>query len=656
MKHSEIRKLMPDYLEGDLDLDKRALVDAHLDECAECAFDIDGMRQTLSLLHTLSDPQPPSDLSRRIMQRIEAGETRRGWRERLEGLFGPLLEPRILAPISAGALVLGSILDIKLFTKLLVFVKPYNITFYGVLTSAILISLLSTLTPYLLKIVVDDYLLLKNYEGMQTIIMIMMIVLFLEVIFMYLFTYYANWLGQKVIKNLRVDVFQKILKFKMSFFDKNAVGRLVTRTVNDIETIASIFSQGLFMIIADILKMITVLSVMTIINFELTLVVVSIFPFLIYATRVFQKSMKVAFEKVRREVANLNSFVQERISGVKIVQIFNREQLEINNFIDINIKHRDAWLRTVWINSIFFPLAEISTSICIGLLVWYGGFNNLNGENISLGTLFLFISMSGLLFRPLRQIADRFNTLQMGMVSTERIFKILEDDLEIKDNGRIDNTSFDGLIEFKNVKFSYVKNQIVIDDISFKIQPGETLAIVGPTGSGKSTIINLITKFYEIDSGSIYLDGNNIDKFKLDNIRNKVGVILQDVFMFADTIFNNITLFNKDISIEDVERSAKDLEIHDFILSLPGGYDFNVSERGGTLSSGQRQLLAFLRVLVNNPDILILDEATSSIDSYSEDLIKKATKTITKDKTSIIIAHRLSTVESADKIYLYGKW
>ena len=546
--------------------------------------------------------------------------------------------------------VKGNILDIKLFTKLLVFVKPYNITFYGVLTSAILISLLSTLTPYLLKIVVDDYLLLKNYEGMRSIIMIMMVVLFLEVVFMYLFTYYANWLGQKVIKNLRVDVFQKILKFKMSFFDKNAVGRLVTRTVNDIETIASIFSQGLFMIIADILKMVTVLTVMIIINLELTLVVVSIFPFLIYATRVFQKSMKVAFEKVRREVANLNSFVQERISGVKIVQIFNREQLEINNFNDINVKHRDAWLRTVWINSIFFPLAEISTSICIGLLVWYGGFNNLNGENISLGTLFLFISMSGLLFRPLRQIADRFNTLQMGMVSTERIFKILEDDSEIKDNGKIEHTSFNGLIEFKNVKFSYVENQIVIDDISFKIHPGETIAIVGPTGSGKSTIINLITKFYEIDSGNILIDGNNIDEFKLDNIRNKVGVILQDVFMFADTIFNNITLFNKDISLEDVKKSAKDLEIHDFILSLPGGYNFNVSERGGTLSSGQKQLLAFLRVLVNNPDILILDEATSSIDSYSEDLIKRATKKITKDKTSIIIAHRLSTVESADKI------
>ena len=546
--------------------------------------------------------------------------------------------------------VKGKIFDVKLFTKLLVFVKPYNVTFYGVLTSAILISLLSTLTPYLLKVVVDDYLLLKNYDGMQSIILIMIAVLFLEVVFMFLFTYYANWLGQKVIKNLRVKVFDKILKFKMSFFDKNAVGRLVTRTVNDIETIASIFSQGLFMIIADILKMVTVLTVMTIINLELTIVVISIFPVLIYATRIFQKSMKVAFESVRKEVANLNSFVQERISGVKIVQIFNRENLEIKNFNDINIKHRDAWLRTVWINSIFFPIAEISTSICIGLLVWWGGFNNLNGENISLGTLFLFISMSGLLFRPLRQIADRFNTLQMGMVSTERIFKILEDDLEITDNGNIEQSKFDGLIEFKNVSFSYIKNQLVIDDISFIINPGETTAIVGPTGSGKTTITNLITKFYEIDLGTILIDGEDINKFKLENLRKKIGVILQDVFLFADTIYNNITLFNAEISIKDVEKAAKDLEIHDFIMSLPGGYDFNVSERGVTLSAGQKQLIAFLRVLVNNPDILILDEATSSIDSYSEDLIKNATNKITKGKTSIIIAHRLSTVENADKI------
>ena len=546
--------------------------------------------------------------------------------------------------------VKGKIFDTKLFGKLLAFVKPYNITFFGVMLSAIIISLLSTLTPYLLKVVVDDYLLTKNYEGMLVIILIMIVVLFSEVVFMYIFTYNANWLGQKVIKDLRVNVFQKIIKFKMSFFDKNAVGRLVTRTVNDIETIASIFSQGLFTIIADFLKMATVITVMTIISVELTIVVISIFPLLIYATRVFQKSMKTAFEKVRIEVANLNSFVQERISGVKIVQIFNREKIEKDNFNEINLKHRDAWLRTVWINSIFFPIAEISTSICIGLLVWYGGFKNISGETISLGTLFLFISMSGLLFRPLRQIADRFNTLQMGMVSTERIFKILEDNLEINNKGKIEQNSFSGEIEFKNVNFSYIKNQKVLDNISFKINPSETFAIVGPTGSGKTTITNLITKFYELDSGNILLDGNDIDSYNLENIRNKIGIILQDVFLFADTIFNNITLFNEKISIQDVENAAKELEIHDFIRSLPNGYNFNVSERGTTLSSGQKQLIAFLRVLVNNPDILILDEATSSIDSYSEDLIKKASNKITKGKTSIIIAHRLSTVESADKI------
>ena len=546
--------------------------------------------------------------------------------------------------------VKGKIFDTKLFGKLLAFVKPYNITFFGVMLSAIIISLLSTLTPYLLKVVVDDYLLTKNYEGMLVIILIMIVVLFSEVVFMYIFTYNANWLGQKVIKDLRVNVFQKIIKFKMSFFDKNAVGRLVTRTVNDIETIASIFSQGLFTIIADFLKMATVITVMTIISVELTIVVISIFPLLIYATRVFQKSMKTAFEKVRIEVANLNSFVQERISGVKIVQIFNREKIEKDNFNEINLKHRDAWLRTVWINSIFFPIAEISTSICIGLLVWYGGFKNISGETISLGTLFLFISMSGLLFRPLRQIADRFNTLQMGMVSTERIFKILEDNLEINDKGQIEQNSFSGQIEFKNVNFSYIKNQKVLENISFKINPSETFAIVGPTGSGKTTITNLITKFYELASGNILLDGNDIDSYNLENIRNKIGIILQDVFLFADTIFNNITLFNEKISIQDVEKAAKELEIHDFITSLPNGYNFNVSERGTTLSSGQKQLIAFLRVLVNNPDILILDEATSSIDSYSEDLIKKATNKITKGKTSIIIAHRLSTVESADKI------
>lgn len=551
--------------------------------------------------------------------------------------------------------VKGKIFDLILYKKLLRFVKPYNTTFYGVMISAIVISLLSTLTPYLLKIVVDDYILLKNFQGMQMILAAMLGVLFLEVSFMFLFAYYANWLGQKVIKDMRVEVFEKIIKFKMSFFDKNAVGRLVTRTVNDIETIASIFSQGLFMIIADVLKMFTVLIVMLIISWELTLVVISIFPILIYATRVFQKSMKSAFEIVRKEVANLNSFVQERISGIKIVQIFNRENIEIENFNQINIRHKDAWLKTVWINSIFFPIAEISTSICIGLLVWYGGFKNLNSGGISLGTLFLFISMSGLLFRPLRQIADRFNTLQMGMVSSERIFKILEDDSHIIDKGNIFKNSVKGMIEFKNVSFSYIENEVVLDNVSFKIKPGETFAIVGPTGSGKTTITNLITRFYDFNKGKILIDGNDIKELKLNNLRDKIGIILQDVFLFADTIYNNITLYNNNISLEEVKKAAVELDIHEFIESLPNGYDFVVSERGSSLSAGQKQLIAFLRVLVNNPDILILDEATSSIDSYSEDLIKEATKKITQGKTSIIIAHRLSTIESADKIIYMEK-
>ena len=551
--------------------------------------------------------------------------------------------------------VKGKIFDLILYKKLLRFVKPYNTTFYGVMISAIVISLLSTLTPYLLKIVVDDYILLKNFQGMQMILAAMLGVLFLEVSFMFLFAYYANWLGQKVIKDMRVEVFEKIIKFKMSFFDKNAVGRLVTRTVNDIETIASIFSQGLFMIIADVLKMFTVLIVMLIISWELTLVVISIFPILIYATRVFQKSMKSAFEIVRKEVANLNSFVQERISGIKIVQIFNRENIEIENFNQINIRHKDAWLKTVWINSIFFPIAEISTSICIGLLVWYGGFKNLNSGAISLGTLFLFISMSGLLFRPLRQIADRFNTLQMGMVSSERIFKILEDDSHIIDKGNIFKNSVKGMIEFKNVSFSYIENEVVLDNVSFKIKPGETFAIVGPTGSGKTTITNLITRFYDFNKGKILIDGNDIKELKLNNLRDKIGIILQDVFLFADTIYNNITLYNNNISLEEVKKAAVELDINEFIESLPNGYDFVVSERGSSLSAGQKQLIAFLRVLVNNPDILILDEATSSIDSYSEDLIKKATKKITQGKTSIIIAHRLSTIESADKIIYMEK-
>jgi len=540
--------------------------------------------------------------------------------------------------------------DLKQFVKLMQFVRPYNKSFYLVMLFAIVLSVITTVTPYLLKVVVDDYIIPKDYTGMTFIILLMVIALTVEVMLMFSFTYYSNWLGQRVIKDIRVKIFDKIINLKMSFFDKNSVGRLVTRAVSDIETIASIFSQGLFTIIADLFKMIVILLVMIIISFRLTVVVLIIFPFLIYATRLFQKAMKKAFELVRREVANLNSFVQERISGIKIVQIFNREKIEKDKFNEINIKHRDAWLRTVWINSIFFPIAEISGSICIGLLVWYGGIANANGINISIGTLFLFITMSGLLFRPLRQIADKFNTLQMGMVAVDRIFSIFENNSIINETGDIDTPSFKGKIEFNNVRFSYISNIEVLKGVSFLVKPGETLAIVGPTGSGKTTIINLISRFYNINSGQIKIDDKSINDYKLNCLRSNIGVILQDVFLFADTIQNNVTLFDEDISEDQVINAAKELGIHDFIMSLPGNYNFNVQERGNTLSSGQKQLIAFMRVLIKNPDILILDEATSSIDSYSEDLIKNATRRITKNKTSVVIAHRLSTIEAASTI------
>ena len=540
--------------------------------------------------------------------------------------------------------------DLKQFAKLMQYVKPYNKSFYLVMFFAIVLSVITTVTPYLLKIIVDDYIIPKDYSGMTLIIFLMAVTLLVEVLLMISFTYYSNWLGQKVIKDIRVKIFDKIINLKMSFFDKNSVGRLVTRAVSDIETIASIFSQGLFTIIADLFKMTVILLVMIIISFRLTIVVLIIFPFLIYATRLFQKAMKKAFELVRREVANLNSFVQERISGIKIVQIFNREKIEEDKFNEINIKHRDAWLRTVWINSIFFPIAEISGSICIGLLVWYGGISNLDGINISIGTLFLFITMSGLLFRPLRQIADKFNTLQMGMVAVDRIFSIFENSSVIKETGKINKPSFKGKIEFKNVRFEYTSNVEVLKGISFLVNPGETIAIVGPTGSGKTTIINLISRLYETKDGSIHIDGRSINDYTLNCLRDNIGLILQDVFLFADTIQNNVTLFDEDISKEQVVATAKELGIHEFIMSLPEDYNFNVQERGNTLSAGQKQLIAFMRVLIKNPDILILDEATSSIDSYSEDLIKSATKKITKNKTSVIIAHRLSTIEVASTI------
>lgn len=544
----------------------------------------------------------------------------------------------------------GKIFDLKLFKKLMVFVKPYTFYYRLVLITAILLSIFSIITPYLLKIVVDDYIRLKDYDGMKIIILFMLISLIFTVIFQVAFVYFANFLGQKVINDLRIKLFNQIIDFKLDYFKKNPIGRLVTRTVNDIETIASIFSQGLFLIIADLLQMFLVIIVMLYVNFELSLIVFSILPIILYATKLFQKSMKKAFEDVRLQVANLNSFVQEIISGMKIVQIFNRENEEYNKFKLINHSHRKAWLKTVWVNSIFFPVAEISSSVLIGLIVWYGGYNIISNGTISIGTIFLFIQMSQMLFRPLRQIADKFNTLQMGMVSVERVFKILETNFKIFDNGKIKLKSVKGFIYFDNVKFSYNKDEEVIKGLTLKINPGEKIAIIGVTGAGKSTIINLISRFYEVDSGKIFIDGFSLNEIDLDSLRKSIGIVLQEVFLFADSIYNNITLFDNSINKSDVIKAAKEIGVHDFIMTLPKGYDFNIQERGVILSAGQRQLISFLRVYIKNPNILILDEATSSVDSYSEEIIQIATKKLTKGKTSIIIAHRLDTIKNSDKI------
>ena len=541
--------------------------------------------------------------------------------------------------------------NFKLFTRLVRYVKPYKLNFLFVSFAAVLISFFSIFNQYLLKIAVDDFITPKDYEGLVTIISIMLGILLFQVTFQFLFVFFTNLLGQKVVFDIRTKLFSKIISFKMSYYNKSSVGRLVTRTVNDMETIASIFSQGLFMIVADLILMFSVLSVMLILSLKLSLIIFLVLPFILVATRLFQMAMKVAFNQVRNEVANLNSFVQERLSGIKEIQIFNRQLIEYNNFKKINERHKQAWLKTVWYNSIFFPISEISTSITVGLIVWYAGFNNIAVENsISLGTIFLFIQLSQMLFRPLRQIADKFNTLQMGMVAANRVFKILDTEEFVNDFGKIKSKSIKGNILFDKVNFGYDKDNIIIKNLSLKIKKGERIAIVGPTGSGKSTIIKLILRFFELNSGKISIDDFNIKDYSLKNLRSQISLVSQDIFLFADSIYNNISLFNKEISDKDVESAAKEIGILDFINNLPGGFNYNVKERGVMLSEGQRQLISFLRAYVSNPKILILDEATSSIDSRTEQLIQYATNKIIQGKTSIIIAHRLSTILNADKI------
>jgi ABC-type multidrug transport system fused ATPase/permease subunit len=546
--------------------------------------------------------------------------------------------------------------DTTVFKRILEYAKPYKMRFNGVILFAIFLSIFAALRPYLLKLTVDDYIKTHDKNGLLWYVTLMGIVLILEVLSNFFFVYWANWLGQDIVKDVRVKLFKHMLSFRMKYYDTAPVGQLITRSVSDMESIAKIFSQGLFMIGSDLLKMVVILGFMLKENWRLTCIVFVAMPILVYITRIFQRKMQVSFEEVRNQIANLNTFVQERVTGIKIVQLFNREDTEFGKFNDINAKHKKAWIKTILYNSIFFPIADIISSLTLGFIVLYGGFQILNGDNsTSFGDIFSYTMFIGMLFNPLRQIADKFNEMQMGMISANRVFEILDTKEHIQDIGTIEAPIFEGEIEFKDVRFSYIENEEVIKGINLKIKSGQTIAIVGATGAGKSTIINLLNRFYEINSGTIFVDNQNIHDYTLDSLRKQIAVVLQDVFLFADTILNNITLNNPDITREQVLAAAKKIGVHEFIMSLPEGYNYNVKERGIMLSSGQRQLIAFLRAYVSNPSILILDEATSSIDMYSEELIQRATETITTGRTSIIIAHRLATIINADKIVVMEK-
>ena len=530
------------------------------------------------------------------------------------------------------------------------FAKRYKLYFFIASSSTILLALFSVLSPYILINTVDDYILSQDKVGLLNYTLLMLGILLIEVMLQFTFIYFANWVGQHIIRDIRAKIFRHILQFRMAYFDKNSVGRLVTRVVSDIETIAAFFSNGVFTILSDILKMLAVTIVMFILNWRLALITIAVLPILVYATKLFQVAIKATFQEVRNQVANLNGFVQERVTGMKIVQLFNRENIEYQNFKEINDKHKKAHVKTIWYYSVFFPIAEILSSIGIGLIVWFGGGQAIKDSGISVGMIIGFIQYAQMLFRPLRQIADKFNQLQMGIVAGERVFKVIDTNSSIDKNGTIVAENLKGDIKFKDVRFSYVADEEVLKGINLEVKSGQTIAIVGATGAGKSTIINLINRFYEIDSGSIYVDDVPVNEYTLESLRNQVAIVLQDVFLFSDSILNNITLKDESITLEQVEKAAKQIGIHDFIMTLPGGYQYNVKERGAMLSSGQRQLISFLRAYVSNPSILILDEATSSVDAHAEQMIQHATETITKDRTSIVIAHRLATIKQADKI------
>lgn len=548
----------------------------------------------------------------------------------------------------------GNIVDLTVLKRLFVFAKPYIGIFYFLVFLTIALSVVGPLRPLLIQKAIDNNVAQGDYPGLVNMIMLLIGLLVVQAIVQYLHTFYSGWLGQNIIKDIRIKLYRHIQSLRLKFFDKTPIGRLVTRNVSDIETLAEVFSTGIAGIIADVMQLLVILGFMFWMNWSLTLVSLSLLPILIFATYIFKEKIKVAFNEVRAAVSNLNSFVQEHITGMNIVQIFNSEKREFEKFKEINKEHRKANINSVLYYAIYFPVSEVIQAAGIGLIVWYGGGQLVQG-NVEFGMLIAFILYLQMFFRPIRMIADRFNTLQMGIVSSNRILDLLDNDEHIQDNGSFSPDHVKGDVRFENVWFAYNDDDYVLKDISFEVNTGETIALVGATGAGKSSVINLLSRFYEINKGGIYVDDTEVHKYDLANLRNHIAVVLQDVFLFSDSIYNNITLKNQDISRERVREAAEMVGALPFIEKLPGGFDYNVQERGATLSVGQRQLISFVRAMVYDPKIIVLDEATSSVDTETEELIQSAIQKMMHGRTSIVIAHRLSTIQNANQILVLDK-
>ena len=545
--------------------------------------------------------------------------------------------------------VSGNLFDFKILGRLMLFCRPYMSVFYILVLLTISLSILQPIRPYITQIIIDDYISVNDIKGLQFMIILLIALLTVNAVVMYFHTYLSGWLGQNIIRDIRIKLFSHLQKFKLQFFDKTPIGRVVTRNVSDIETIADIFGQGIASIIGDILQLVGIVILMFILNWKLTLISLSTLPFLFLTTYIFKEKVKLSFNEVRTAVANLNSYVQEHIVGMNIVQIFANEEKEFKKFISVNKTHLSANLKAVLYYSIYFPVMELFTSIGLGLLIWYGA-GQLFEEEVTLGVLIAFIMYLQLFFRPIRAIADRFNTLQMGVVSSKRIFDLLDRDETINSNEKLLKMDIIGKVEFKNLWFSYNPNDYILRGINFKIDRGESVAFVGSTGSGKTSIINLINRFYEYQKGEILIDDVDIRDYNSSDLRKNLGLVSQDVFLFSDSILNNITLYNDNISEEEVWNSIRKVGAEKFINSLPGKLSFNVKERGGSLSVGQRQLISCIRIMLYDPKIILLDEATSSVDSDTEFMIQNAISEILKNRTSIVVAHRLSTIKEVDKI------